>query len=226
MTSLVTACLALLAGHFVLSHPLRKPLVKAVGPRAFLALYSLVAAATFAWMIMAFAHAPTEPALWDGTGDVPWLVSSLLTIVALALFLASLAGNPALPQANVAGLSTRKPSGVFRITRHPMMWGFALWAIAHMLVAPTPRTLVLAGTILILALVGAWLQDRKKVAMTGREWRTWMSRTRFAPGLSDWDALGWTWGLALIAWVLVTLVHVTTVGIPAGIWKWIDVASM
>ena len=36
--------------------------------------------------------------------------------------------------------STRidEPRGVFAITRHPMMWGFALWALVHAIVNPTP----------------------------------------------------------------------------------------
>ena len=46
------------------------------------------------------------------------------------------------------------PRGVFAITRHPMMWGFALWAIVHVMVVATPKALVLDGAILFLALVG------------------------------------------------------------------------
>ena len=36
--------------HFVLSHPLRRPIVKVAGERGFLLLYSLVAFATLGWM--------------------------------------------------------------------------------------------------------------------------------------------------------------------------------
>jgi uncharacterized membrane protein len=223
---LVAASASFLGSHFVLSHPLRKSLVKALGAQGFLAAYSIVAAATLAWMIVAFRHAPVEPMLWNGMADLPWIAASVLAFVAMALFVASLIGNPALPQANVAGLSARPPKGVFRITRHPMMWGFALWALAHMLVAPTPRTLVLAGTIFVLALGGAWLQDRKKEALSGREWKTWVSRTRFVPGLSGWGGLGWMWLVAAIVYMLATLAHVWFADVPAGPWKWVDLSAM
>lgn len=214
---------ALFAGtHYALSHPLRAPLVRAMGERLFMLFYSLVALALFAWMIVAFDGAPAAPLLWNGAAALPWLVSSVLTVVALALFLASLVGNPALPQANVAGLSARKPWGVYRITRHPMMFGFALWAVAHILVAPSPRTLILAGTILVVALVGAHLQDRKKIALHDREWRAWVKRTSFWPSPAKLGLLGWVWLPAAILWLLATWAHWHFAGIPAGPWMWLD----
>ncbi len=45
------------------------------------------------------------------------------------------------------------------ITRHPMMWSFALWAAVHLVVVGMPKALVLDGAILILALGGAAGQD-------------------------------------------------------------------
>jgi uncharacterized membrane protein len=42
----IAAALSFLGTHFVLSHPLRAPIVKAIGEGAFLGLYSLVAFAT------------------------------------------------------------------------------------------------------------------------------------------------------------------------------------
>jgi uncharacterized membrane protein len=151
---LLVAMVAFLGTHFVLSHPLRAPLVQVLGLKVFLAVYSLVALATFGWVVLAFAHVPAGPLAWDGMATLPWTLASALTLVALALFMASLAGNPALAGARVHGLSAQLPRGIFKITRHPMMMGFALWALAHVLVAPSLRTLVLAGGMAVLALVG------------------------------------------------------------------------
>ena len=97
LASLSAASIAFVGGHFVLSHPLRPGLVRALGERGFLGLYTLVALATFAWMVMAFLSAPFEPRLWGGFDDLPWAIASVLTLVALTLFLGSLKGNPALP---------------------------------------------------------------------------------------------------------------------------------
>lgn len=223
LASLSAASIAFVGGHFVLSHPLRPGLVKALGERGFLGLYSLVSLATFAWMVMAFLSAPFEPRLWDGFEDLPWAVASLLTIVALVLFLGSLKGNPALPEQKTAGLADKVPAGVFRVTRHPMMWGFALWAAAHILVSPTPRTLILAGSIGFLALVGAHLQDRKKRALLGSAWAAWEARTSYWPRLSQLGAAGWLWAAGFVLWLAITWAHAPLGFVPAGVWKWIGV---
>lgn len=223
LTSLFAASVAFLGSHFVLSHPLRAPLVRKLGEQGFLGLYSLVAFATFGWMVWAFLSAPYEPRLWDGFEDLPWAIASVLTIVALTLFIGSLIGNPALPQQKTAGLSGKTPHGVFRVTRHPMMWGFALWAIAHALVAPTPRTLILTGAIGTLALLGAHLQDRKKEALLGAEWRAWESRTSYWPRLSQLAAPGWLWVAGVALWLGVTWLHAPLGYVPAGLWKWVGI---
>lgn len=223
--NLALAALAFLATHFLLSHPWRAPLVRALGERLFLLFYSLVAFATLSWMIVAFDRVPAEPMLWDGFAVLPWVVASALTLVSMAFLFASLSGNPALPQAQVAGLSARKPDGVFRITRHPMMFGIVFWGVAHMIVAPTPRTLILTGTMLVLALVGSHLQDRKKVALHDREWRAYMKRTDFWPRLNRLYLLGWSWGFGLLGWLAATWIHMSSAGIPAGIWKWLVVSQ-
>jgi uncharacterized membrane protein len=221
LVSLVAASIAFAGSHFALSHPLRAPLVRALGEKGFLAVYSLIAFAALGWMVWAFHAAPAGPMLWNGTADAPWIAASVLTIAALALFLGSLRGNPALPDQSFAGLADKQPAGAFRVTRHPMMWGFALWALAHMLAAPSPRTLVLSAAILVLALLGAHLQDRKKEALIGESWRAWEGRTTYWPRLSQLHAPGVLWLAALVVWLGVTWLHMPLGGVPAGPWKWI-----
>lgn len=221
--NLALAALAFLATHFLLSHPWRAPLVRALGERTFLMVYSLVALGALSWLIIAFDRAPDGPMLWDGFATVPWIIGSILTLVAMALLFGSLSGNPALPQAQVAGLSARKPTGVFRITRHPMMFGIALWAVAHIIVAPTYRTLIVTVIMLIVALVGSHLQDRKKVRIHDREWRAYIKRTHFWPRPNRLHLLGWNWGFGLLGWLAITWIHMSSAGIPAGIWKWVAI---
>ena len=56
------------------------------------------------------------------------------------------------------------PRGVFAITRHPMNSSFMLWALVHISLSGSARNLIVAGGILVLALVGSIGQDRKKRA--------------------------------------------------------------
>jgi len=220
LTSLIAASVAFVGLHFALSHPWRAALVKALGERGFMALYSVVAFVTLGWMIWAFRAVGTQGVpLWNGGNSAIWIIACLLTILALVLLFGSLRGNPALPGAQAQAASQAK--GVFAVTRHPMMWGFALWAVAHMLVAPRPRTLVLAGAILVLALVGAHLQDRKKTVLLGTAWTNWEARTGFWPRLT---ALGQVppllWAGAVLAWLVITWAHIPLAYVPAGVWRW------
>lgn len=206
--------------HFLLSHRLRAGLVKRFGAGGFQGIYSLVAFATFGWTVTVFGRIEPAPMLWDGQALIPWVVATVLTYGVIALFLASVIGNPALPGAKVSGLSTVLPHGVFRVTRHPMMFSFALWAVTHILIAPSPRSIILSSGIILLALLGSHFQDRKKRALLGQDWGAWMKRTPFWPDLTKLGKLGQAWIWALPVWLLVTWLHMPIAQVPAGIWRW------
>lgn len=223
LAGLIAASIAFVGAHFAMSHPLRAPLVRRLGEKGFLGLYSLVSLGTFVWMILAFrAVPPRGQPLWNGGSAMIWVIASLLTILALVLFLGSFRANPAFPGASPAETGPIAPQGVFAVTRHPMMWGFGLWALSHILVAPTPRTLVLAGALGFLALVGARLQDRKKRRLLGDAWLSWEARTTFWPQLRALPGIGLgLWALTFALWLALTWAHVVLAYVPAGIWRWI-----
>jgi uncharacterized membrane protein len=66
---LFLSAIAFVATHFLLSHPLRRPLARAMGERAFQGLYSLVALITFGLMIYFYRVIGREPPLWDAAGS-------------------------------------------------------------------------------------------------------------------------------------------------------------
>lgn len=211
---LLLSAIAFVGTHFLLSHWLRAPLVRSVGEGPFRGVYSLVALATFGGMVWFYRAIGREPPLWVA-GDAAWIVASLLMWLASILFVGSFIKNPALP-----GAPGPKggPTGVFRITRHPMMWSFALWAIVHLAVVGMPKALVLDGAILLLALAGAAAQDRKKRDLMGDAWHEWTAETAFVPftrGMA-WPGLVAAVG-GTIFFFLVTWLH----PVPAGFWRWI-----
>ena len=217
---LVAACVAFVGTHFALSHPFRARLVSLLGNNGFLLFYSLVALGTLGWMAVEF-RGLSAPEL-GGTGDIGWAVSSVLTLVALVLFLGSLRGNPALPAPDAKIAATKEPRGVFRVTRHPMMWGFSLWALAHIVMWWSWRTNIVALTILVLALVGAHLQDRKKAVLMGEAWRGWEAKTSYWPRWGALFSAGWVlWLVATVAWLAITYGHIHAAGAPAGLWRWL-----
>lgn len=223
LLSLIAASTAFVGMHFALSHPLRAPLVQLAGEKGFSALYSLVALSTFVWMVLAFrAVGPGGTPLWDAMGPVPWAVATVIMLVASVLLGGSFIRNPAFPAPGAAKLAAQEPHGVFRVTRHPMMWSFALWACAHILLRPTPRQIALAGAIAILALVGSHLQDRKKEAQMGDAWAGWEAKTSYWPRFGALAKAGTAeWIGGILGWLAVTWAHIHAAGVPAGIWRWI-----
>ena len=218
LARLALACAAFVGSHMLLSGPLRRPLARLLGAHGFLAFYSLIALVTLGWMIFAFDRAPAGPALWDGAKALPWTITSTMTLPALVLLLGSFSGNPALPDANLAGLSARKPWGIFRVTRHPMMMGIALWAVSHVIVMPTARMALFNLSFAALALVGAAAQDRRKLAQNHREWSVWMARTSFWPNPRALAGVGALWAAGVLAWLTVTAAHLWLGKVSAGIW--------
>jgi hypothetical protein len=82
--------------------------------------------------------------------------------------------------------------------------------------------MVTAGSMAVLALLGAHFQDRKKEILLGQAWKGWESRTTFSPRLRHLGALGFiTWALAVAMWMLATWAHIPLAWVPAGIWRWV-----
>lgn len=222
LLSLILACAAFVGTHFLLSHPLRAPLVRLVGEQPFQGLYSLVALGCFGWIYAAFKLAPATAPLWPGFDDASWVSASILTLLAMVLLAGSFAGNPALPAPGAEVAALKEPKGVFRVTRHPMMWAMGLWAAAHIIAAPTARTLVVASAIGFLALFGAHLQDAKKRAAMGDAWASWEAKTSYWPRLAALPAAGWaSWLIGTALWLAFTFAHIHTAGWAAGIWRWV-----
>jgi uncharacterized membrane protein len=227
--TLAVAMIAFVGSHFLLSHPLRRPLVARVGEGPFLGLYSLVAAATLGWAIWARLHVEDDRLLWVAP-PIAWDIATVVMLVAAVLLVGSLVRNPALPNPTGHGLTLRTPTGVFGITRHPMMMAFALWAIVHIVLWGSVANLILCAGILVLALFGAAAQDAKKRRVVGPLWDEWIGRTAFWPiaaqisGRLRWRAAVPGWGVLLggaALWLLATWAHVPAGGPVAGPWRWI-----
>ena len=86
----------------------------------------------------------------------------------------------------------------------------------------------MAGAIIVLALVGAAMQDRKKRTLQPAMWPGWEQRTSYLPfaavaaGRARLRGFG-IHALAggLLVWLVATWAHMPLAGWAAGIWRWI-----
>ena len=225
LISLVVATLAFVGGHFLLSHTFRLKLIGAVGELRFTLLYSIVAFATFGWMIIAYRAFEDEPLLWSAP-PWWWTIASFIMLFALILLVGSFVRNPAFPHPGAAQ-KKRQATGVFAITRHPMNWAFALLASVHLTLEMSLPSIVLDSGILILAIVGSIAQDRKKRATMGQAWLQWEAKTSFVPfvallaGRARWRDLTRIWIAALVG--VIVWLALTTFYLPGAsplVWAW------
>ncbi|MBL0143592.1 MAG: NnrU family protein [Betaproteobacteria bacterium] len=176
---LALATLVFLATHFVSSTALRTSLVEAIGEKAYLGAYSLVSFLTIGWMAWAYLHAPFEP-VWQVPGVKLWpLVVMPFSLVLVAAGVMS--KNPsAVGQA--ATLKGQGPArGILRVTRHPVMWGIALWAGVHLVARGDVASVIFFGGYLLLALAGTALIDARKADSLGEEWAQFAAVTSNVP---------------------------------------------
>ncbi len=181
------AAVGAFAALFVATHiglataRIRTALVAALGERGFTVLYFVVAAATYSAFIASYAaHRLDGPAGLDlGATALRWPL--ILTIVTgMMLMSAGLLAYPGLPSA-LFGQRIREPRGVERITRHPFFAGTAMMFLAHTLLAPRLTGAVFALGLSILAIAGAWHQDRKLHARRGSAYSEYLAATSAFP---------------------------------------------
>jgi uncharacterized membrane protein len=170
LVSLAIAGLAFCGSHVLLSSTgLRGSLRDQLGETGFLAVYSLTALATFAWFLVAYAHAPTI-VLWPEQRWMTLVPVAVMPLAAVLLVAGYTTPNPtAVAMERLARADDPAP-GILRVTRHPVMWAIGLWAVSHVVANGDLRSLIFFGAFAVLALGGTLLIDRKKRLALGSEW--------------------------------------------------------
>jgi uncharacterized membrane protein len=113
---------------------------------------------------------------------------------------------------------------MLRITRHPFLWGVAIWALGHLLVNGDAASLILFGSLLALALFGTASIDAKRKRVLGPKWNPFAVITSNAPFLAILQGrqhlslreIGW-WRIALAVaiWALLAWAHPWFTGVTA-----------
>ena len=180
MLEFLLALAAFLAAHVLpVRTGLRAALVARLGERTYLIGYSLLSLALLAWLIAAAIRAPVVP-LWAASLD-HYRAALVLMLPACMLMVGGAASpNPLSVSFASAGYDAAAP-GVVGVTRHPLLWGFALWALAHILPNGELVPLIMFGGFGLFALTGMTIVDRRKRRQLGPEWERLAAPTSALP---------------------------------------------
>ena len=217
LASLLAAAIAWTAFHVgVAGTRLRDRLVARMGEKVFRGLFVLGSFALLGWLGWSFAAAGPVRVLWMAP---QWLAVAmmLLMLPALLLFVASVSMPNPTSVAGAHALEAPNPAvGILRITRHPMLWSFALWGVVHLAVLGTLSMALLAGAIAVTALAGMPSLDAKYARRERGRWPAFAKATSILPFAAIaqgrnrlvWSEIGW-WRplLAVVLWLALIAVH-------------------
>ncbi|HYD98130.1 MAG TPA: NnrU family protein [Alphaproteobacteria bacterium] len=181
MTALLLAAAFLLLSHYgISSTALRPALVGRIGEGPYRGLFSLVALGALVLLARSYAAAPYVET-WGQATPLRWLPVVLVPLALLLVVGGVLGPNPTAmgQQASLDDPAGPEPRGLQRITRHPMMWGIGLWALAHAGANGDAAALVFFGSFAVLALLGTRLLDAKNRHRAG--WAAYAGRTSNLP---------------------------------------------
>jgi uncharacterized membrane protein len=225
MALLIVAALLWIGIHLgVAGTRLRDAVVGRIGDAAFRIVFSTLSVLVLLLLVRAWAEAPTA-LLWVAPDWLRW-VAVIVMLPAFMLFVGSLTvRNPTAvgPREQMG----RPPRGMIRVTRHPMLWSFSIWAALHLLNNGDSASVVFFGAFLVTALAGMPSIDAK---LARRDPDTWQAlsaatsivpfaaivagRNRFVP-----NEIGWlTAGLGVAAWIVLLLAHPWLFGVAPMVW--------
>jgi uncharacterized membrane protein len=218
MTALIAAAAFFVLLHFLVSGTrLRGALVGVIGEGPYMGLFSLASAVGLTWLAFAYGAA-------RGAGEVYWELGAgakhavfLIQLVAFFFIVAGLATpNPTSVKQEGSLEKGDVVKGMLRITRHPFLWGVAIWAVGHLLVNGDTPSVLLFGALLVLAVGGTSSIDAKRKRALGPAWDAFAAQTSNVPfgailtgrqklSISE---IGW-WRLLLViaVWAAILVCH-------------------
>jgi len=229
MNNLIAATAVFLAIHlFISGTRLRDVIVGAIGEKLYMGLFSLLSLLVIIWMAMAFNRAgampgsAADPILYDlGAGArhaAPLIVAIAFLIGVPGLF------TPNPTAVNREGLAGKDGvvKGVLRVTRHPFLWGVALWSADHLTTNGDQAGVVFFGGFLVLALFGTVSIDAKRKRKLGPAWDAFAAQTSNVPfaailsgrnRFSTKEYFDWRFAVAALLFVGLLFAHVYVFGV-------------
>lgn len=228
MSALIAAVAFFVAIHLLVSGTrVRDALTGRIGQGPYMGLFSLASVAGLGWLIFAYGaarQAQANDVLWTVTPVTRW-VQIVIQLAAMLLIVPGLTTpNPTSVMQEATLKKVDVVKGMLRITRHPFLWGVALWAVGHLLVHGDMAGIVLFAAMLALALFGTVSIDAKRRRALGKSWDAFAAQTSNVPFAAiatgrqrlDIGEIGW-WRIALGVgvWAMFAWAHPYLFGVAA-----------
>lgn len=211
--------LAAALGAFLLTHsipalrPVRTRCVAVLGERGYLATYSLVSLAVSAWVVMALIEAPYVE-LWPMTETSMWVTAIIMIPACVFLVFGLTTANPFSIPIRPDIFEPSSP-GLLAMTRHPLLLGLALWAVAHIPPNGSVATVLVFGFAAAFSVVGMFILDKRRKRTWGIE--TW-SRKAQNTRLLSWrpsalPGMDWRWAVVALLYTGLIGLHPIVIGL-------------
>jgi uncharacterized membrane protein len=177
MTLLILAAALWVFVHVGISGTrLRDAAVAQLGEGRFMLAFSIGSVVSIVLLVLAWQNAETT-FLWSAPAWLRWVLA-ILMLPAFVLFMASHKRNPT--AVGNKGLG-EEPRGIQRVTRHPMLISFAIWALMHVIGNGDTASLVFFGAFLVTAVAGMPSIDAKLARRHGAAWEGFAAKTSILP---------------------------------------------
>jgi uncharacterized membrane protein len=232
MLMLISAALVFLGIHILISGTrLRDAITGAIGENAYMGFFSLASLAAIVWLAISYNAAQrggADPLLYNLGPGVRHLG---IPVVALAFLLGVqglLMPSPTSVRQENTALKDGTLKGVLRITRHPFLWGVAIWSAFHLAANGDEASVIFFGSFFVLSLLGTFSIDAKRRRKMGDAWNSFASKTSNIPfaavisgrtSLKLGESFGWRFWLAAAIFVAILLAHAHIFGVspfPGG----------
>jgi uncharacterized membrane protein len=228
MVNLLAAALFFVLLHLLVAGTrVRDALTGRIGQGPYMGLFSLASIGGLVWLGFAFAQGRAEPwntAYWNLTPATRHIQIALQLVAMLLIVPGITTPNPTSVRQEGALERPDVVKGMLRISRHPFLWGVAIWALGHLLVNGDRASIVLFASMFALALFGTASIDAKRKRALGATWDTFAAQTSnvpFAAILAGRQKLKlgeigwWRLVLAMLIWAALGWAHPYFTGVSA-----------
>jgi len=222
MTALILASLFFTGIHIGISGTRwRDVCIRHLGATGFRAGFSLLSLLGLIWLIKAYAQAPYLETWGQWLAFKP-VVAALMLVAFILLTFSITTPNPAAVGGERWLSQGAAAQGVYRITRHPMLWATSLWALLHLLVNGDAGSLILFGSLSVMTLMGTRSIDAKRRRAEPAAWAAYEAVTSNIPFQAiregrnsfQWrELLNWRLAVAIFMYLAVMHFHARWFGV-------------